>query len=200
MKKVMIAIPTLNTVHIKFVGSLVSLLFHQIENVEFRLQFVQDSMTYTARNHLAEQAMKEECDYVLWIDSDMTFPADAMERLLTHDKDMVTALYFQRRGKHLPVIYKENYDESYANYPKDKLFQVKACGFGMVLMRTEVLRKTLEANDGCLFHPFPSMGEDLSFCHRWTQTGGEIWCDSSVKCGHVGEYEYTEADYETNGV
>ena len=195
IKKVLIAMPTMGTMPIKTVKSLMGILFRS--KCEFFLQFTENSLIYNARNDLAECAMEKECDYVLWIDSDMTFPADALERMIADDKDVVTGLYFQRRGEHRPVIYSkvdETGTELVNDYPQDHLFMVEGCGFGLVLMRVEVLRRIAEEYH-LMFHPIPQLGEDLSFCYRWKELGGEIWCDPAIKCGHLGEYEFTEEDY-----
>lgn len=199
MKKIFVAVPTLNKVDVKFVASWANTVFcHGIEDVECHPQFVVDSMTYTARINLADVALKSGCDYILWLDSDMVFPADTLQRLLIHDKDFVTGIYFQRRGDHAPVIY-SGVDEVgrvvYADYPKDKLFQVAACGFGCVLMKTKVIQEVAKASGGATFQPLNGIGEDLSFCYRWQQAGGEIWCDPTIKLGHIGEYVFTEEDW-----
>ena len=39
------------------------------------------------------------------------------------------------------------------------------------------------------------MSEDLSFCYRARNIGTKIYCDSRIKFGHIGNYEYTEEDY-----
>ena len=199
MKKILIAVPTLNKVDVKFVASWANIVFgHGIEGVECHPHFVVDSMTYTARIELARMAIDDKADYVLWIDSDMVFPAEYLRRMLDLDKDFVTGLYFQRRGNHAPVIYSSVDDRDrivYADYPKDKPFQVAACGFGLVLMRTSVIQRVSDANDGATFQPFNGIGEDLSFCYRWQRAGGEIWCDPSIKPGHIGETIITEDDW-----
>ena len=38
-------------------------------------------------------------------------------------------------------------------------------------------------------------GEDLSFCLRARELGAEIWCDSTIKLGHVGTAVYDEDSY-----
>ena len=42
-------------------------------------------------------------------------------------------------------------------------------------------------------------GEDLSFCGRVQQVGGEMWCDSSIKMGHVGLGTITESVFLSQG-
>lgn len=195
MKKILVAVPTLNKVDVKFVASWANIVFcHGIEDVECHPQFVVDSMTYTARINLADIAVKGNYDYVLWLDSDMVIPADALKKLLEHDKDFVTGLYFKRRGDHAPVIY-SRFLEPYIDYPQNEIFQVKACGFGCVLMKTDVIRRVAEEFEGSTFQPYNEWGEDLSFCYRWKLCDGDIWCDPTVKCGHIGEYVFTEDDW-----
>ena len=57
---------------------------------------VQSSMISQGRNSTVEIAVKEGCDYLLWIDSDMKFPPDALVRLMKHGKDIVGATYNKR--------------------------------------------------------------------------------------------------------
>lgn len=84
--------------------------------------------------------------------------------------------------------------EAYGDYPRDSLFPVAGCGFGAVMMTTELLRR-LQAAYGLPFTPLPGFGEDLSFCLRVQELGAEVWCDSSIKLGHAGMAIYTEAEY-----
>lgn len=199
MKKILVAVPTLNKVDVKFVASWANIVYgHGIEDVVCHPQFVVDSMTYTARINLAEIAVNGDFDYVLWMDSDMVIPQDALKKMLKADKEMVTGLYFQRRGDHAPVIYSKVDEKERIvceDYPKDKLFQIAACGFGCVLMKTDVIRIVARASGGLTFQPYDGIGEDLSFCYRWGKAWGEIWCDPTIKCGHIGEYVFTEEDW-----
>lgn len=48
------------------------------------------------RNFIVEEALKIGADYIFWMDSDMTFPPDTIQRLLTHGKDFVGATYNRR--------------------------------------------------------------------------------------------------------
>ena len=41
------------------------------------------------------------------------------------------------------------------------------------------------------FMPTAGFGEDLSFCMRARKAGIKLWCDSRVKCGHIGTKIYT---------
>lgn len=206
--KVMIAVPCLNDVPTKFMLSLMALDHYRIKGVDLNVVVVEDSMTYTARTQLADMALRDNYDFMLWIDSDMVFPTDMLYRFLLAKKEMVTGLYFQRRGEHKPVIYrscnalevKEDdrtiHAEVYTDYPKDQLFQVAACGFGAVLMHTEAIRRVARGFDGNVFDPLLGAGEDLSFCARYAAVGGEIWCDPTIKLGHIGRTIFYEEDWK----
>lgn len=204
-KKILIAIPAYGNVPVPFVGCLIRLLFHRIEGYEYRLQFIQDSLIYAARNELARVALQDNCDYILWIDSDMTFPENALEVLLGdlnsgNGRDMVTALYFTRQGDHKPVIYYDVDPElkarSIKKYPEDMVFPIDGCGFGFCLMRIKVIEDVAQGYAGALFSPLEGLGEDLSFCYRLNQIGGLIWADTRVKCGHIGAKEFREEDFK----
>ena len=164
------------------------------------------SLVYISRNSLSEVAIREGLDYVLWIDSDMVFEPDLMQRLMKRmDEgcDIVAPLFFRRRAPFSPVIYKtiklgitpdENIINGYSDYPKDSLFEVDACGFGCVMMRVSVLEKVLNEQKA-LFTPYAQFGEDLSFCLRARRSGFKIYCDSSIKVGHISQTVVTEETY-----
>lgn len=54
------------------------------------------SMITMARNDLVKQALDVKADYLLFVDSDMVFPNDALGRLMGYDLDIVGATYNKR--------------------------------------------------------------------------------------------------------
>ena len=167
---------------------------------ECRTDFIIRMQVDMARNTLARRALDEECDRILWIDSDMTFEPDLMERLsedLNEGYDVVSGLYFKRTFPAEPVIYSAIDTEkpeavTFWDYPKDSLFPIAGCGFGGVLMKTEVLRDLDEPP----FLPFLHLSEDLSFCVRMAEKGRKIACDSRIKLGHMGTIVFSEKLYK----
>ena len=151
-----------------------------------------------ARNVLAQKAVEGGYDRILWIDSDMTFEPDMMERLaadLDDGWDMVTGLYFKRTFPLEPVIYErveEAKADTYWEYPQDQVFPVAGCGFGGVLMKTDILRDLKDPP----FLPFLHLSEDLSFCVRMAAHDRRMACDSRVKLGHMGTIVFSEKLYK----
>lgn len=197
----LIAIPCLDKVPVDFVVSLMGL-----NKPKTKTMFSKSTILAQARDNFANIAILEGYKYILFIDSDMTFPADAYTKLLAHDADIVTALCFARRGYHEPCVYKEIHykDESVEvgkrlEYETDinrDYFEVKACGMAFCLIKTEVLSTICKKFDGRLFKYVSSFGEDLSFCIRALECGYKIYCDSTIPIGHIGEETFTKAHYE----
>ena len=170
-----------------------------------QIQMQSSSLVYDSRNMLANEAVEGNFTHVLWLDSDMTFEPDLLTRLIKdvdEKHDIVTALAFARRQPFTPCIYKSlvmNEEETkidpFTDYPKSELFEVVACGMAACLMKAEVF-KTLQAEGEMRpFSPIYPLGEDISFCVRAKQKGFSIFCDSSIKVGHVARTIITEQSF-----
>lgn len=197
--KVLIAVPCMDQVPAQFAQCLATLGKVDKTIVAFQI----GSLVYTSRNDLAQIAIKQGCDYIFWLDSDMMFPPDALTRMfksLEHG-DIVSGLYFRRVAPFTPVIYdKLDIDDTGCHYtePKeipDGIFEVAGCGFGCVLMPTDIMIDVIEKY-GSPFTPINGIGEDLSFCWRARQLGFKIVCDPDIPLGHVGHHVITRELYE----
>lgn len=203
--KYLIAVPCHEMVHHQFTLSLMEL--DKPENTAFTM--IPNTLIYSARNTIAQNAVKYGFDRVMWFDSDMKFPPDAMIRLaqdMDQGYDFVSGLYFSRQEPVRPIIHKEvkwkvrddgwidSSAELYWDYPKDSLFEIAACGFGCCMTSVPLLKRMCDKY-GSPFYPLMGMGEDTTFCFRAKQDGEKIWCDSRIKATHVGSYEYSEKDY-----
>ena len=198
--KILIAVPCMDQVPVQFCQSLA--VMNKVGD-ECGIAFQVGSLIYTSRNKLAMMAIEKECDYVLWLDSDMVFPNDVLERLLElkGKGDIITGVYYRRVEPYHPVLFKnleidddkcvcdDEYDV------KDEPFEVAACGFGCVLTPTSVLIDVL-ARYGDLFSPIAGIGEDLSFCWRARQCGYRIIADPTFYLGHIGHYTVDKGFYE----
>lgn len=202
--KTLVAVPCMDMVQTRFMYCLLQM--QHVGDVEFSL--TEASLIYNARNQLAQKAMNEGFDRILWLDSDMVFEPDLMQKLsarLDTGIEFVSGLYFKRREPVAPVIFKTcgSYERkgqlipfasSYNDYPEDKLFQIAAAGFGGCMMTVDLVREVWE-KFGYPFSPILGFGEDLSFCCRVSRLGKQMYCDSSVKMGHVGYKTYDESDF-----
>ena len=187
----MIAVPCMDQVPAPFCQSLA-----QLRKVgDCVLAMKSGSLIYTSRNDLATQAIQMDADYVFWLDSDMVFKPDTLVRMMdtirNEDIDILTGLYFRRVPPYTPVLF-DKLDIrgnicSWSEFHEipGGLFEVGGCGFGCVLMKTDVFFD-VQSKHGNMFAPIANNGEDIAFCWRARDCGFKIFCDPSVICGHVG--------------
>ena len=201
--KTLIGIPCMESIPTVTVKSLIAMRYDCVD-----ISFTMNSLVYDARNCLAKMACENGYDRIMWIDSDMVFEPDLFERLsarLDEGRDFVTGLYFSRRMPIIPMIYSEvacylkdgkqiPTSVEYRDYPKDSMFKVQGCGFGGCMMTTKMVLDLAEKY-GLPFSPILGFGEDLSFCQRATQAGYDLYCDSSIKLGHMSHCIVQETDY-----
>ncbi|MBD3375958.1 hypothetical protein GF406_13060 [candidate division KSB1 bacterium] len=138
-------------------------------------------------------------DYIMWIDSDILFTPEQLQRLLSHDKDIVSGIYLMEGG-HAYATVKE-WDEEYFKThgcfrfltPGDmknssELIEVAYTGMGFMLVKKGVF----ESMEYPWFRPIEKkIGdavdftmEDVGFCLRAKEKGFKIFIDAGVKVGH----------------
>lgn len=199
--KVMVAIPCHDKVDAVFMRSVLGL---QLEgHVEFN--FAVGSLVYDARNRLALQACEQGFDAVLWLDSDMVYPPDMFKKMckrIEEGAEYVSALAFTRKTPCKPVIYEFigwrgtlPVCESMFDYPEDAIFEIAGSGMGCVMMTTSLIER-VGRKFGNPFSPRMGFGEDLTFCLNVQDIGIPMFCDSSIKVGHVGYVEFNEDLYK----
>ena len=199
--KTLIAVPCFDQVPTLFCQSLA--LLHKVDECTLAMQ--SGSLVYTSRNNLATMSIQMDADYVFWLDSDMVFDADVLERMFKtlkeNDLDILTGLYFRRVPPYTPVLFDRLEIEGeicdwseFTEIPKG-IFEVGGCGFGCVLMKTDVFYD-VQSKFGNMFAPIANNGEDIAFCWRARQCGFKIYCDPSIICGHVRTSVVNEQFFE----
>lgn len=148
------------------------------------------------RNIIIRQALEYEVEHLLFLDDDTCPPPDILTKLLAHDKDMITGLYVMRNFPHQPIIFDHTDDKGYCGhaYPVNgctDLIPCVAAGLGACLINTRVFRGMSE--------PWITLGElekdhwcdDISFFHRARAAGFNLYCDPTVRCGHMASITLT---------
>lgn len=200
--RTLIAIPCMDQVPAHFAQSLSML--RKVGDCAVAFQI--GSLIYTSRNNLSLQALNMNAEYILWLDSDMVFQPDLLERMfhvMDENKiDFLSGLYFRRAKPYSPVIFDklEMKEDRCVWHNMDTvpngLTEIGGCGFGCVLMKTEIVANVF-GGQGDLFTPLFGVGEDLSFCWRARQAGYKLYLDPSISLGHVGNLVFNEDFYRS---
>ncbi len=156
-----------------------------------------------SRNILRDLCLQEKFDYLLSLEQDIIPPKDAINRLLRHNKEIITGIYYKqlnlryekeneivkRQQAVMPVLFNfappELGDKMRFFFPQEvegeKLLKVRACGLGCILIHRTVLEKIkfrVNVQEADSF-------DDLWFCDDVYKQGLEIYADTSVKCQHL---------------
>jgi hypothetical protein len=174
-----------------------------IRGIEVTTSFNLGTLVCNQREVLAQEFLDSGSDYILWIDSDMMFPADVFQRLHSHGKDVAACSYSTRALPLKGVAYKDvkNWD-SWVSPSDEGLVPVQGLGMGMMLCSAKSVSSvtkprfeiswTLESKD--------YLGEDMFFCSQVIKQGYQIYVDVelSKKIYHIGSYAYSFAALEGN--
>lgn len=201
--KVMVAIVSNRQVRPKTVLSLMRMIAYTDYSV---YPFIAEEGYTTGENRTvcAIEAQKQKCTHLLFIDDDMTFEHDTLDRLMTHKKDVVGVWSFSRTLPLSPTMM--FLDESGENYlPQDKmtaeqlkrrteLFECFAVGMGVALIDMSIFPLLNKPWFTFKVHELGKVqvGEDAWFCAQVKMAGYRIWCDPTLSVGHLGEYNYID--------
>jgi hypothetical protein len=162
-----------------------------------------------ARNQMATDALARGFDELMWIDSDIVFDPDDVERLRRHNLPVACGLYPKKGPRQLACEFLPG-TPSVRFGRNGGLLEIRYCGFGFTHTRREVY----ETVAGQLGLPFCNqrfgsplvpyfapmviaepagawaIAEDYAFCERARRCGFRIIADTTVRLWHVGPYRY----------
>ena len=193
--KVGICVPCRDMVSSGFAFDLANLVGFT-SSADLALITISGTLIVNQRTGLAQSSMDMGCTHVLFIDSDMRFPKDGLERLLAHDKDIVAANYCTRKFPMNPVAFSndQNSDRVFTNPDSTGLEPVAAIGMGFMLIKCEVFEKIAEPYFMIGYSQANKVytGEDIYFCRKARSAGYEVLLDHdlSKEIGHTGEMDF----------
>ena len=208
MSKIIIGTPFKESAPDRYITSLVNMvLYTQAAGHEVAFESSYGGL-WNARDRICRSAIRGKYDYMLQIDSDMTFPPEALCAMLDRNVDICTGVYVGQETEHKPVLFTSLHKDSadmgahakkagLRELLKEDLFEVAGTGAGFLLVREHVLRlMMIHLHEW--FRPYEGLGEDVSFCERARELGFKIWADNSFPMGHVKYTEYVLEDW--NGI
>lgn len=201
--KLAVCIPTKDLLHAPHALSLVELVkFNTMSDIDTHVFMNASTVLLTQREHLAQQAIDLDAEYILWLDSDMVFPATTAARLMSHNENCIAANYVKRQFPLKGVAYKKigNWENPLSFNISNELETVEGVGMGCMLMKTEIFKNIPKPWFEFTFSPDSNdfLGEDMNLCKKINAIGVNIKIDTvlSREIKHLGTYGFSAGDLD----
>lgn len=184
-QRVVIAIGCQDTVKAKTLSTLMGIMLSTKDALITGFFMRQGGDIVSARGAGVEYARETQATHIFFVDSDMSFPPDTLDRLLKHDKDIVTVEYNRRQ---LPP---ESVTFPLEERSDTELYKAKNIGGGCLLIKLSVFDYVPQPwfNFGRKGTKVV-IGEDTWFSNAARDVGIDSWIDPTIPVKHIGEYEY----------
>lgn len=204
-RSVAVCIPSRDQVHATFAQCLALMaaqwsVAHVPNGGRLLMRQSQGTLIANQRQDLVTGALRDGATHILFLDTDMRFPKDTLDRLLAHGKPIVACNYATRRAPVKTVAFANdhNWDCIYTEPDSTGLAPVAAVGMGVMLIDVEVFRR-LALPYFAIGYSRQSdsfVGEDIYFCRLARQAGYDVLIDHdlSKEVAHIGTHDYTLAD------
>lgn len=163
-----------------------------------------NAMIGDCRGLIVSQFLAGDGTDLVFVDSDVSWAAGSLLKLVDQPVDFVAGLYPQRRDPiNFCVQWLQDRPELQAD-PATKLLEVEGVPAGFMRCSRAMLEKMIahyadtqfhceQAPDNTAYDLFGAyrigrikFGEDYSFCRRWRDIGGKVWIDPEIRMGHCG--------------
>lgn len=165
-----------------------------------------DSLVTRARNATAAAFMDmPECDYLMFIDSDISFQRWQIRKLRDHDKGIVGGMYLKKKLPYEPVCNHKLDDEG-------ELSVMQEIGTGFMMIRKDVFKDIMEKFPERKYKAYGHerksenyydwfgvgvcnetgyyLSEDYFFCKMARECGHKIYLDDSILVEHNGKTRF----------
>ena len=165
-----------------------------------------------SRCEAATAALGDGFDELIWIDSDIAFNPDDVDRLRAHDLPIVAGVY-AKKGQPSFAAYFEPGTPTLQLGAGGGPMRARYVGFGFVCTRRQVFDDMqtqfslpfcntrfgapavpyflpMVIEDAALPGGYWYLGEDYAFCERARRVGHEVMIDTTIRLGHIGAYHY----------
>lgn len=163
-----------------------------------------NAMIADCRGLIVAKFLESDATDLVFVDSDVTWEAGALLKLVDYPVEFVAGIYPQRKDPiNYCVQWIANRSELWAD-PETGLLEVMGVPAGFMRCSRAMLEKMVAHYSDTAFHcdVAPNQtahalfdpvrigrvkfGEDYSFCKRWRDIGGQVWVDPQIRMGHVG--------------
>lgn len=188
--KILIAVPTFENILPDTFKSIYNL--EKTEGMIVDFDFVRGYDCARARNNICNNAIENNHDYVLMVDSDIILPSYTLIKMLDDPKPVCLGCYPRKNTKTgVFEIFKLGQQDYVNTFDYGEItslsgkIEIKGGGFGCGMIDVKILQN--------LSHPFfkyveyesgATLSEDLYFCSNATKNGYRVYAETDVICGH----------------
>ncbi len=210
--KLMLGLPVYGGYHPHFIPGLLDLVRRPPCHLQI-CPMVGDSLVSRARNRIVARFLMSECTHLLFLDTDLIFSPDHVERLLSHGKPFLIGLYPKKQEQLSWVC--NTREEFGLRDPDTGLQRILYGGTGCMLIAREVIEAIIAAHPESAYQPDDGednqplhdifrvgvyedpvakrrryLSEDWFFCQYAMDAGYPLYADTHVVLKHCGDAIY----------
>lgn len=210
-KKLFIGVPVYNSIDWQFHMSMSDLRQHNQSNGIIIHEHSGDSLVSRARNAITRTFLESDATHLLFIDSDLVFSLEQIQRIMEHEEDVVGGAYFKKcEGEPLGVW---NLLDT-VEFKGNGLIEAKYVGTGFLRISRRVFELMIQEFGNDIWYHLDHdrsqkeydfwrngvytfedktrryLSEDWWFCQKWRDIGGRVWLDRGIVCRHSGHALY----------
>lgn len=221
---VAICIPSGGHPHWKFWDSIERMRFYSLKHgIDTDRKFKKSALVQHNRNLLIDEVLRlhKDATHILFVDDDMVYPEDTIQKLLRAGKDICICQGFHKFEPYTPLTTVLSPDgvlvPVHLNPESDgRILPVSSGGGGTMLIRKEVFEKVPFPWFQVQYEKFENVpeqlrplvketcirdhiliGEDVWFFAQAQAAGYTVYCHFGLAIGHINpDYEVTYKDYE----
>jgi hypothetical protein len=209
--KVFLGSPVYDAMEPEFVGSLLASMDALRERGHEICDwgYVKGTLPHFARNAIAAEAMSEEADVMVQLDTDHQWASrhlvEAVECVGSGSADVVGYAHVTRSDNTLggdPFVSPKLLPEKSLRAIRHGgvvYVEVRAVGAGILVASRRCLERMSEGvprdkrGQPKLFVTPDEMGEDVYFCDQWRALGGKVYCHRDAVVAHIGKTTFASS-------
>jgi glycosyltransferase involved in cell wall biosynthesis len=141
-----LGIPSFGMVHLFFTARLINLRMPM--NRIVRHFYIVGKEVGDARNEIVAKALRIEeddpslrCSHVFFLDDDVLFHPDALLKLLSHNRPIVSGLYYTKSSVPTPLVLHGDFGGTARSWTPGELVECAGHGMGLTLIDADVFRR-----------------------------------------------------------
>ncbi len=159
-----------------------------------------------SRNTCVKKFLESDATDLLFVDADLVFENNAMEKIIKYDRPVVAGAYrLKQLFEHYPVLIDFDRPNNNCKEEETGLVYVESAPTGFMRIQRKVFEQMIEhykpVADTHKIVPFFETGmrvfddgqwwgEDTAFCKKWTDIGGDVMVEPRLTFTHLGSREY----------